>query len=160
MKRFVSSTAMVAWVLAAMSALVAVPALAQQAATSSAPGENTPPPPPFVFNGDGLVVIDGDVPTSCFDFAQLLEDGALRPSGDQEQLAQSVLGQCEQAGFLSPNNQYVAHPPAQGQQPPATQAELPTTGGPGPSIPRVPLAGGVLLVVVSVLGLLARRRAS
>ena len=168
MKRLVSSTAVVAWVLVTISVLVAAPAPAQQApeapgsgaAIAVSPGEDPPDIPYFAYNGDGTVTIDGDVGTSCYDFA-LNEEGLTR-SGDLERLAQSVVQQCEQGGFLSPDNRYAAYPPAQGQQPPVTQAELlPATGGPGLSMPvGDALAGGVLLVVLTVLGIVARRRAS
>ena len=171
MKRSVSSTAVLAWVLAAISILVAAPALAQEEEAAAAPpeapgsggaiavpyGEAPPPAPPyFVYNGGGTVTIDGDVGTSCFDFA-LTEEVLTRP-GDLEQLAQSVVRQCEQDGFLTPDNRYAAFPPAQGQQPPVTQAALPATGGPGLSSPGAPFASGALLIVLAVLGIALRRR--
>lgn len=129
MKRVVASTAVLAWVIAVLAAL---PALAQEtpgsgAATSVSPGEAPPVMPYFAYNGDGTVTIDGDVGVSCYDFA--LTEGELTRSVVQEGLAQNVLVQCEQTGFLSPDNRYAAYPPDQRQQPSATQAELPATGG-------------------------------
>ena len=167
MKRSVLSTAVLAWVLATMSILVAAPALAQEAsseapgsgaAISVSPGEDPPDIPYFAYNGDGTVTIDGDVGTSCYDFA-LTEEGLTR-SGDLERLAQSVVRQCERGGFLSPDNQYAAFPPFRRQQPFVPQAHLPATGGPGLLAPGVLLAGGVLLIVLTVLGIAMRRRTS
>ena len=107
MKRSVSLMIVLAW--AATSAIVAGPALAQQPATGTSdpgaaiaagPGEVAPDPPDFVLSEEGSVIIDGDVGTSCPDFARDFEDdGYLRTNLDQE-MARSVLAQCEQAGFL------------------------------------------------------------
>ena len=138
------------------------------AAIAVSPGEDSPEIPYFAYNGDGTVTIDGDVGTSCYDFAQT-EEGIIR-SGDLETLAQSVLEQCEQAGALSPDNRYAAFPPDQRQQPPATQAEeldqgqrpsvtqakeLPATGG--PSLPLAFLAVGTGLLGLGGLTKLSHR---
>ena len=138
------------------------------AAIAVSPGEDSPEIPYFAYNGDGTVTIDGDVGTSCYDFAQT-EEGITR-SGELETLAQSVLEQCEEAGALSPDNRYAAFPPDQMQQPTATQAEeldqgqrpsvtqakeLPATGG--PSLSLAVLAAGASLVGLGGLTKLSRR---
>ena len=173
MKRLILLTAVVAWVLAMVPILVAAPVLAQEEAAEAADpsaamievrGEPPRPDPPlFAFNRDGTVTIDGDQGASCFDFARDLEQEGFFPPGYEAQYgaqAQSVVEQCERGGFLSPDNQYVTYPPFQRQQPFVPEAHLPATGGPGLSAPGVPLAGGVLLVVLTVLGIVARRRTS
>ena len=172
MKRSIKLTAVMAWVFTMVQAVVAAPALAQGAAEATNPsaamievrGEPPRPDPPlFAFDGGGTVTIDGDTGTSCFDFARDFEQGVpFRPGyeAQYEAQAQSVLEQCEQGCFLTTYNRYAAYPPAQGQQQPVAQAELPSTGGPGLSMPGAPLAGGMLLIVLTVLGIVARRRTS
>ena len=71
-----------------------------------------------------------------------------------------MVKQCEQGGFLTPDNRYAAYPPAQGQQPPVAGSELPTIGGADLSVTRVTLDGGALLTGLAVLGLMTRRRTS
>ena len=189
MKGLVLSTVVLAWVLTVMPALAAAPTLAQTegeqyrevtpggSAGAIARGPGDPPVPDlpdYVLSEDGIVTIDGDASESCGTFASSIPAGEdfptsvadappdfplADPSPDFEQ-ARSVLEQCEQRGLLPLGDQYAANTPTRGQQPPVAQAELPATGGSDLSMPRAPLAGGVLLVVLTVLGIVARRLTS
>lgn len=179
---FLSMTVLVA-------VLAAAPALAQTeggqyregtplgSAGAIARGPGDPPVPDlpdYVLSEDGTVIIDGDTGESCRTFASSIPVGEdfptsvadappefplADPSPDFEQ-ARSVLEQCKQRELLPLGDQYAANTPARGQQPPVTQAELPATGGPGLLTPGASLAGGMLLVVLTVLGLVARQRTS
>lgn len=161
MKRLVPSTTVLAWVLVAMCTLVAAPALAQEtapevpgsgAAISVAPGEPPPDPVDFVFNEDGTVTIDGDTGASCRDFALLREEGYYR-IGNQEQ-AQSVLEQCERAGFLSGDKAFTAAPPTQEQryqyQQPNPRLAMPSASQSSPTRSVLPATGGVPLLLLAV----------
>ena len=157
--------------LATVSILVAAPALAQEEATEAqdsgaaiavSPGEVTPDPPDFVLSEEGFVIIDGDVGTSCPDFARDFEgDGSLRTNLDQE-MAQSVLAQCEQTGFLTSGGPPAPVDASTGERldyrelHQLTPAQLPATGG---SVFLVPaLVGGILLMPVLGFATVARRR--
>ena len=85
-------------------AVVAAPAPAQTS------GGN---PPDYVLEEDGTVVIDGDAGTDCRSFASGLEQGYFEPPGDPSQQAQSILEQCEEAGFLE-SGEGTKSAPAQG----------------------------------------------
>lgn len=165
-------TAVLAWVLATMSILVAAPALAQEEAPPQAPApgaamsapDGEPPPdiPDFAFNKGGFVVIDGDIGTSCLDFAQTEE--RITRSDDRERLARSVLEQCEQAGFLpSGGTEFGEASTGREDYRQSHQltpfVQLPATGGPGLLLPGVLLAGEVLLIGLAMLGHAALRRA-
>ena len=172
MKRLVRLVTVLAWVLAATSATAAGPVLAQQPATeaqgSSAamiqtPGEVTPDPPDFVLSEEGFVIVDGDVGTSCPDFARDFEDdGALRTTNLDQEMAQSVLAQCEQAGFLTSGGPPAPVDASTGERldyrelHQLTPAQLPATGGSVSLLPA--LVGGVLLMPVLGFATVARRR--
>lgn len=93
-------------VLAVMAmAVVAAPALAQTSGGD---------PPDYVLEEDGTVVIDGDGGTDCRSFASFLEQGYFEPQpGDPSQQAQSILEQCDEAGFLE-SGEGTKSAPAQG----------------------------------------------
>lgn len=121
------------------------PAPEAQGAIAQPYGEAPPPALPYyVYNGDGTVTIDSDTGTSCRDFLRSLEDGSLHSVSDQYALAQSVLEQCEQDGFLSSGGE--ATPVAQ-EQPRQTSrvSELPATGG--TNLPLATLVAGTAVVV-------------
>ena len=163
-----------AFLLAAVlmaAALAAAPALAQTdggqyrevpsegwaGAIARGPGDPPVPDlPDYVLSEDGTVIIDGDTGESCRTFASSIPTGEdfptsvadappdfplADPSPDFEQ-ARSVLEQCERRGLL----------------PSGYRAELPATGGLGPSVPGTPLASGALLIALTVLGIAVPRR--
>lgn len=155
MKRLISSTMVLAWVLAVTSALVAAPALAQEAAPQQGPvsggviAAEYGFPDDYVLRGDGTITVGGDAGTSCRDFARDFEQGTIRP-GDEER-ARSVLDQCEQAGFLPSGD-------AAPSEATATRAELPATGG--SSFLLVTVTSGAFLIGLAVLTLIIRWRTS
>ena len=135
--------------------VLAVTVMAMAVLAAPAPAQTSGGnPPDYVLEEDGTVVIDGDAGTDCRSFASFLEQGYFEPPGDPSQQAQSILEQCEEAGF--PPAGAVLKASASPVASAGPDGALPQTGGPSLTVPL--LAAVAALLATGLLALRGIRR--